>query len=106
MQYGIGARLVGDVDLGVQGTKLHPIVMVRYLHNTKDEDISVNNAFAGTPATPFTVQGSRPMRNHWQAGVGVSFDITPKASTFVYYNADRAEHTKSDSVNLGVRWTF
>jgi len=106
LQYGVGARLVGDVDLGVDNTKLHPIVMVRYLHNTRDDTVSVNNAFAGVPAETFTVQGSRPLRNHWQAGVGVSFDITPKASTFVYYNADIASHMSSNAVNLGVRWTF
>jgi len=66
----------------------------------------VNNAFAGVPTDSFVVQGSRPVRNHWQAGVGMSFDITPAASTFVYYNADRADHSSSDSVNLGFRWNF
>nr|WP_231873903.1 autotransporter outer membrane beta-barrel domain-containing protein [Luteibacter rhizovicinus] len=106
MQYGVGARLIGDVDLGVEGTRLHPIVLVRYLHNTKNDTVSVNNAFAGEPSDSFVVQGSRPVQNHWQAGVGVSFDITPKASTFVYYNADVASHTTSNAVNLGVRWNF
>jgi outer membrane autotransporter protein len=106
LQYGVGARLIGDVDLGVQGTKLHPILLVRYLHNTKDDTVTVNNSFADMPANAFTVQGSQPTRNHWQAGVGVSFDITPKASTFVYYNADVAGHSHSDAVNLGVRWNF
>ncbi|QWT22575.1 autotransporter outer membrane beta-barrel domain-containing protein [Bacillus sp. NP157] len=52
------------------------------------------------------MQGSRPSKNTWQAGVGASFDITPKASVFVYYNKDIAEHTKSDAVNLGARWNF
>ncbi|QWT22574.1 autotransporter domain-containing protein [Bacillus sp. NP157] len=38
VQYGGGLRLTGDVDLGANnGTKLHPIVVVRYLHNTKDD---------------------------------------------------------------------
>ncbi|KLD72984.1 hypothetical protein Y886_40430 [Xanthomonas hyacinthi DSM 19077] len=106
LQYGVGARLVGDVDLGVEGTRLHPIVMVRYLHNTKNDAVTVNNAFAGAPSDSFVVEGSRPVRNHWQAGVGVSFDITPKASTFVYYNADVASHSTSNAVNLGVRWNF
>lgn len=106
LQYGVGARLVGDVDLGVEGTKLHPIVMVRYLHNTRDNTVSVNNAFAGEPGGTFSVQGSEPVRNHWQAGVGMSFDITPKASTFVYYNADIGKRQRSDAVNLGVRWNF
>ncbi|MET0617407.1 MAG: autotransporter outer membrane beta-barrel domain-containing protein, partial [Luteibacter sp.] len=106
LQYGVGARLVGDVDLGVEGTKLHPIVMVRYLHNTKDDTVTVNNAFAGAPGETFSVQGSQPVKNHWQAGVGMSFDITPKASAFVYYNADVAKHQRSDAVNLGVRWNF
>jgi autotransporter-associated beta strand protein len=106
LQYGVGARLVGDVDLGVEGTRLHPILLVRYLHNTKGDTISVNNAFAGAPSDTFTVDGSRPVRNHWQAGVGVSFDITPKFSTYVYYNTDVASHTTSNAVNLGVRWNF
>jgi uncharacterized protein with beta-barrel porin domain len=106
MQYGAGARLVGDVDLGVEGTKLHPIVMVRYLHNTKDQTVTVNNQFADAPTQSFTVQGSRPVQNHWQAGVGMSFDITPKASTFVYYNADVAAHQRTDAVSLGFRWNF
>jgi outer membrane autotransporter protein len=106
MHYGVGARLIGDVDLGVEGTRLHPIVLVRYLHNTKDDTVTVNNAFAGAPSDSFVVEGSRPVSNHWQAGVGVSFDITPKASTFVYYNADIASHTTSNAVNLGVRWNF
>jgi fibronectin-binding autotransporter adhesin len=81
-------------------------VMVRYLHNTKDDTVTANNAFAGAPADSFVVQGPRAVSNHWQAGVGVSFDITPKASTFVYYNGDFASHTTSNAVNLGVRWNF
>jgi fibronectin-binding autotransporter adhesin len=106
MQYGAGLRLSGDVDLGVAGTKLHPIAMVRYLHNTKDDTVSVNNSFAGLPTDSFAVEGSRPMKNHWQGAVGASFDFTPAASAFVYYSTDRATHTRSDAVNLGVRWNF
>jgi fibronectin-binding autotransporter adhesin len=106
MQYGAGLRLSGDVDLGVAGTKLHPIAMVRYLHNTKDDTVSVNNSFAGAPTESFTVEGSRPMKNHWQGALGASFDFTPAASAFVYYSTDRATHTRSDAVNLGVRWNF
>ncbi|MGA7437573.1 MAG: autotransporter outer membrane beta-barrel domain-containing protein, partial [Luteibacter sp.] len=106
MQYGAGLRLSGDVDLGVAGTKLHPIAMVRYLHNTKDDQISINNSFAGAPTDSFAVEGSRPMKNHWQGALGASFDFTPAASAFVYYSTDRATHTRSDAVNLGVRWNF
>ena len=106
MQYGAGLRLSGDVDLGVAGTKLHPIAMVRYLHNTKDDTASVDNSFAGLPTDSFTVEGSRPMKNHWQGALGASFDFTPAASAFVYYSTDRATHTRSDAVNLGVRWNF
>ncbi len=107
MQYGAGVRLIGDAGMGANGTPwFHPVVMLRYLHNTRDDATTVNNAFAGVPADTFTVQGSQPVGNHWQAGVGMSFDITPKASTFVYYNADIAQHMTDNSVNLGLRWGF
>ncbi|HWK51205.1 MAG TPA: autotransporter domain-containing protein, partial [Steroidobacter sp.] len=105
LQYGVGARFVGDFLIGEQ-IRLHPVATLRYLHNTKDDTVTVENAFAGAASDTFTVQGSRPLRNHWQAGVGVSFDITPKVNTFLNYNADFSDRMRSDAANVGVRWSF
>ena len=106
MQYGVGARLVGDFGQQPNGTQWHPFALVRYLHSTNDNGVTTTAAFAGVPDAGFNVSSMPGTRNHWQAGAGLSYDITPQASLYGYYSADIAPHSTSQAVNLGFRWSF
>jgi hypothetical protein len=52
------------------------------------------------------VRGTPGVANHWQAGAGLAFDISPQASAYAYYTADLASRGNSHAANLGVRWSF
>jgi len=107
MAYGAGLRVIGDFAKQANGTQIHPIFLLRYLHDTRaDSDVSTSMAFAGAPDVGFTTRGTPGVSNHWQAGAGLSFDISPQASAYFYYTADIASRGDSHAANLGVRWSF
>src|SRR6202012_1784702 len=105
-QYGPGARFVGDFGKNPDGTQIHPVLVLRYLHGASDQFSTVNAAFDGASDVGFTVGGVQPGRNHWQGALGASFDFTPQASLYMYYSVASARHSLSNAGNIGFRWSF
>jgi fibronectin-binding autotransporter adhesin len=99
-------RFIGDFIKNPDGTQIHPVLVVRYLHGANDQFTTLNAAFDGAPDVGFAVGGVQPARNHWQGALGASFDLTPQAAVYAYYSVDAATRSTSNAANLGFRWSF
>jgi outer membrane autotransporter protein len=106
LQYGPGVRFSGDFGKNPDGTQIHPVLVLRYLHGADDRVSTIDAAFDGASDVGYTVGGVQPARNHWQAALGASFDLTPQASLYVYESVDTATRTTSNAANFGFRWSF
>ncbi|MBA4418491.1 MAG: hypothetical protein C0392_11380 [Syntrophus sp. (in: bacteria)] len=100
----LGVKIRKDFATGA-GT-LTPEVRAKWLHEFSNDDYILNSAFAGAPASTFTVQGDKPNRDSIALGFGLTCVTKKSLSLFLAYDAiisgDHTEH--GGSLGMRYRW--
>jgi len=90
----------------VKTATLTPEVRVKWLHEFSDDDYMINAAFAGAPASTFTVRGGKPGRDTIDLGLGVTCLVQENVHLFLAYDANFARDRMEQGGSLGLRYRW
>jgi outer membrane autotransporter protein len=100
-----GADLAGAIGLG-DARKLDLALRLGWLHEFADTGRPITAAFAGAPATSFTVYGAAPQRDSAIIGFSAGTAIAQAAQLYLRYDGEIGTTAANHTLNLGVRLTW
>lgn len=101
---GLGVKLRKENETG-KG-KLGQELTLRWLHDFKSYDASLNAAFAGAAGNSFTIAGERTDRDRANIGLGLTWQGKANQKLFFNYDANLSSKAKDQWLSLGVRYSW
>ena len=100
-----GADLAGAIGLSGE-RKLDLALRLGWLHEYADTGRPITAAFAGAPATSFTVYGATPQRDSAIIGFSAGTTLAEAAQLYLRYDGEIGTMAANHTLNLGVRLSW
>ncbi|WP_421999579.1 autotransporter domain-containing protein [Reyranella sp.] len=101
----LGVQLNGSIGLGDTRT-LDMALRLGWLHEYADTARPVTAAFAGAPASAFTVYGATPQRDAAAIGFQASTSVATATQIYFRYDGDIGSGTDNHALNIGLRFSW
>jgi outer membrane autotransporter protein len=83
-----------------------PEVKAAWLHEFVSDDYLLSAAFAGYPASTFTVRGDRPLRDSINTGLLLTWEIPKHMSLYLSYDAVLSGDQSGQLGSVGIRYRW